>query len=99
LVGGWAALPPLAVPLTGLLLHRNVLCRLSVAGLWIHFQLLVKDGQLFIELALGLCEFVEPRPSLGVGSAVTRCRLRVGAARGRCHTDVALALGVMSPRS
>jgi hypothetical protein len=28
----------------------------------------VKKGQLLVELALGLCELVEPRPSLGVGA-------------------------------
>jgi hypothetical protein len=44
LFGGWTTLPPLAVPLSGLLLHRNVLGRLSVPGLWIQSQLLVKDG-------------------------------------------------------
>jgi hypothetical protein len=73
---------PLAVPLTGLFLHRILLCRLSVVGLWVHSRLLVKDGQLFVELALGLREFVESRPSLGVGSAGTRCWLRVRDARG-----------------
>jgi hypothetical protein len=36
LFGSWAALPPLAIPLTGLLLHRDILRRLSVAGLWVH---------------------------------------------------------------
>jgi hypothetical protein len=58
LFDGWVALAPLTVPLTGLLLHRDVLCRLSVTELWIQSQLLVKDGQLFVELALGLREFV-----------------------------------------
>jgi hypothetical protein len=33
LFDGWVALAPLTVPLTGLLLHRDVLCRLSVAEL------------------------------------------------------------------
>jgi hypothetical protein len=33
-----------SIPLTGLLLHRDVLCRSSVAGLGIHAQLLVKKG-------------------------------------------------------
>jgi hypothetical protein len=70
LFGSQAALPPLAVPLAGLLLHRNVLCRLSIARLWVHPQLLVKKGQLLVELALGLRELVEPCPSLGVGGAV-----------------------------
>jgi hypothetical protein len=79
---GWAVLPPLVIPLTRLLLHRNLLCRLPVAGLWVQSQFLVKNGQLFIELALSLREFVELRPSLGVGGAVTRCWLQVRAARG-----------------
>jgi ABC-type iron transport system FetAB permease component len=46
------------VPLAGLLLHGNVLCRLSITGLWVHPQLLVKNGQLLVELALGLREFI-----------------------------------------
>jgi hypothetical protein len=54
---------------------------LSIAELWVHPQLLMKDVQLFVELALGLREFVESRPSLGIGSAVTQSRLRVGTAR------------------
>jgi hypothetical protein len=33
-------------------------------------QLLVKKGQLLVELAPRLCELVEPRPPLGVGDAV-----------------------------
>jgi hypothetical protein len=98
LFGGWAVLLPLAVPLTGLLLHRDILCRLSVAGLWIQPQLLVKDVQLFVELALGLREFIELRLSLVFGGAVARCRLRVRASRGRCHADVALTRGVTLPR-
>jgi hypothetical protein len=68
-----AALTPLAIPLTGLLLQGDVLCRLSVVGFWVHAQFLVKKGQLLIELALGLRELVEPRPSLGVGGMVARC--------------------------
>jgi hypothetical protein len=70
----------LAVPLVGLLLHRNVLCRLSIVWLRVHPQLLVKNGQLLIELALGLRELVEPRPSLGVGGTMVWCWLRFGAA-------------------
>jgi hypothetical protein len=97
LFGDWAALAPLTVPVTGLLLHRNVLCRLSVVGLWVHSQLLVKDGQLFVELALGLREFVESRPSLGVGGVTTWCQLRVVAARSRSLADVALPRGVALP--
>jgi hypothetical protein len=60
-------------------------------------QLLVKNGQLFVELALSLRKFVESRLSLGVSGAVTRCQLRVRAARGRCYADVALARGVVPP--
>jgi hypothetical protein len=70
LLGCRAALPPLAIPLAGLLLHGNVLCRLLVTWLWVHPQLLVKKGQLLVELALGLCELVEPWSSLGVGGVV-----------------------------
>jgi hypothetical protein len=44
LFGSWAALPPLAVPFAGLLLHGNVL---------------MKKGQLLVELVLGLRELVE----------------------------------------
>jgi hypothetical protein len=66
---------PVSIPLTGLLLHRDVLCRLSVAGLGIHAQILVKKGQLLVDLAPCLREFVEPRPPLGVGGAVARSRL------------------------
>jgi hypothetical protein len=40
----------------------------------------VKNGQLLVELALGLSEFIKPRPSLSMGGAVMRCQLRVGAA-------------------
>jgi hypothetical protein len=50
-------------------------------GLWVHPYLLVKDGQLFVELALGLREFVKSHSSLGVGGAMTRHRLRVRAAQ------------------
>jgi hypothetical protein len=55
LFGSWAALPPLAVPFAGLLLHGNVL---------------MKKGQLLVELVLGLRELVESCPSLGVGDTV-----------------------------
>jgi hypothetical protein len=72
LFGNRVALPSLVVALSGLLLHRNVLRRLSVEGLWVHPQLLVKDGQLLVELAPGLRKLVEPCPSLGVGGAVAR---------------------------
>jgi hypothetical protein len=51
------------------------LCRLSVVGLWVHPQLLVKDDQLLVELAPGLREFIKPRPPLGFGDVVTWCRL------------------------
>jgi hypothetical protein len=67
----WAALLPLVVPLTGLLLHRDHLCGLTVAGLWVLHQFSVKDGQLFLELAPGFHELVETCPLLGVGGAVT----------------------------
>jgi hypothetical protein len=74
------ALASLAVPFAGLPLHGDVLFRLSVAGLRVHLQLLVKKGQLLVELALGLRELVEPCPSLGVGGAMARCWLRFRAA-------------------
>jgi hypothetical protein len=44
LVDSRTALASVVVPLAGLLLHRNVLCRSSIAGLGIHTQLLVKKG-------------------------------------------------------
>jgi hypothetical protein len=74
----------------GLLLHRDVLCKLSVAGLRVHPQLLVMKGQLLVALALGLRELVEPRPSLDVSGAVARCWLQFRAARCQVHADVAL---------
>jgi hypothetical protein len=55
-----------------LLLHRDLLCRLSVAGLWVLSQFPVKDGQLFVQLAPGFREFAESCPSLGVGGVVMR---------------------------
>jgi hypothetical protein len=61
--------------ITGLLLHRDLLCRLPVRGLWVLSQLPVKDSQLFVQLAPGFHEFVEPCLSLGVGGAVMRRRL------------------------
>jgi hypothetical protein len=61
-------------------LHGNVLWRLSVAGLWVHAQFLVKKGQLLVELALGHRELIEPRPSLGVGGTEARRWLWFGAA-------------------
>jgi hypothetical protein len=70
LLGSRAALAPLAIPLMGLLLHGDVLCRSSAAGLGVHPRFLVNKGQLLIELALGLRELVKPRSSLGVGGTV-----------------------------
>jgi hypothetical protein len=64
LLGNRTVLTPVSIPLTGPLLHRDVLCRSSIAGLDIHAQLLVKKGQLLVELAPRLCELVEPRPPL-----------------------------------
>jgi hypothetical protein len=58
LVGNRTTLPPVAVPLPELLLHGDVLCRSSVVGLDIHAQLLVKKGQLLVELAPRLRELV-----------------------------------------
>jgi hypothetical protein len=52
--------PSVTVPPAGLLLHRNVLRRSSVAGLGIHAKFLVQKGQLLVELASRLREFVEP---------------------------------------
>jgi hypothetical protein len=78
-VGAWAR-GCSAIPFTGLLLHGVVLCSLSVAGLWVHPQFLVKKGQLLVELALVLRELIGSRPSLGIGSAVARSCLRFGAA-------------------
>jgi hypothetical protein len=69
------ALVPLAIPLTGLLLHGDVLWRSSVVGLGVLPQFLVKKGQLLVELALGLRELVEPCSSLGVCGVVARCWL------------------------
>jgi hypothetical protein len=73
--------PPVTVPLAGLLLHKNALRRPSIAWLGIHTQFLAQKGQLLVELASRLCEFVEPSPPLGVGVAVARNWLRFGAAR------------------
>jgi hypothetical protein len=70
-----------AIPLTRLLLHEDVLCRSSVVGLSIHAQLLVKKSQLLVELAPRLYELVEPCPPLGVDGAVAQSRLRFGVAR------------------
>jgi hypothetical protein len=72
-------LTPVAIPLAGLLLHRDILCRLSVARLGVHPQFLVKKGQLLVELAPCLRELVKPRPSLGVSGAVARSWLQFGA--------------------
>jgi hypothetical protein len=69
LVGSRTVVTSLVVPLAGLLLHRDVMCGSSVAGLNIHAQLVVKKGYLLVELASPLCEFVESRPPLGVGDA------------------------------
>jgi hypothetical protein len=69
LLGSRTALVPVAIPLTGLLPHEDVLCRSSVAGLDIHPQFLVKKGQLLVELVPHLRELVEPRPPLGVSGA------------------------------
>jgi hypothetical protein len=80
LFGSWATLLSLVVPFMGLLLHRDHLCGLLVAGLWVLPQLPVKDGQLLIELAPGFRKLVESCPSLGVGGAATRHWLRFGAA-------------------
>jgi hypothetical protein len=89
----------LVVPLTRLFLHRDHLwgrqwCGLPVAGLWVVPQLSVKVGQLFVEPAPSFRELIESCPLLGVGRAVTRRWLRVGAARGQGHTDVVFACGV-----
>jgi hypothetical protein len=54
----------------GLALHRHALCWLSLAWLGFHTELLMQKGQLLVELALCLCEFVEPRAPLIVGAAV-----------------------------
>jgi hypothetical protein len=98
LIGSRTALTPVAIPLTVPLLHGDVLCRSSVVGLGIHAQLLVKKGQLLVELAPHLRELVEPRPSPGVGGAVARSRLRFGAARCRGPADIAFSRGVMLSR-
>jgi hypothetical protein len=44
LLGSRTALTPVAIPLTGLLLHGDVLCRSSVARLDFHPQFLVKKS-------------------------------------------------------
>jgi hypothetical protein len=51
LVGSRTALALVPVPLTGLLLHGDVSCRPSIAGLGIHAHILVKKGQLLFEMA------------------------------------------------
>jgi hypothetical protein len=48
----------LAIPFTALLLHGDILCRPSVTGLSVHPQLLVKKGQLLVELVPRLRELV-----------------------------------------
>jgi hypothetical protein len=53
--GSRTALTPVVVPLTGLFLHGDVLCRSSVEGHGFHAQLLVEKGQLLVELAPRLC--------------------------------------------
>jgi hypothetical protein len=98
LVGSRTVLASVVVPLTGLLLYRNVLCRPSVAMLGIHAQPLVEKGQLLVELASRLREFVEPCPLLGVSGAVARSWLQFEATRCRGHADVAFLRGVMSSR-
>jgi hypothetical protein len=64
LLGSRTALTPVAIPLTGLLLHGDVLCRLLVAALDIRPQFLVKKGQLLVELAPRLRELVGLAPRL-----------------------------------
>jgi hypothetical protein len=44
LLGSWVALLPLVIPLTGLLLHREHLCGLSVVRLCVLPQFPVEDG-------------------------------------------------------
>jgi hypothetical protein len=44
LVGSRTVLTSVVVPLAGLLLHRDVMCGSSVAGLNIHARLVVKKG-------------------------------------------------------
>jgi hypothetical protein len=56
----------------------------------------VKKGQLLVELAPRLREFVEPRLPLGVGGAVAWSWLRFRAARCGGHADVAFLHGVVS---
>jgi hypothetical protein len=59
---------------------RGCLVQAVGRGLSMHAQLLVKKGQLLVELAPRLREFVEPRPPLGVGGTepalVRSCSLR-----------------------
>jgi hypothetical protein len=96
--GRFTALVLIAIPLAGVPLHRNVLRRLSIAGLGIHAELLAQKGQLLVELASRLREFVKPRTPLGIGATVARCWILLGAARRRGHADVALPRGVVSSR-
>jgi hypothetical protein len=56
------------------------------------------EGQLLVELASRLREFVKPRTSLGIGAVVARCWLWLRAARRRGHADVALPHGVVTSR-
>jgi hypothetical protein len=80
LLGSRTALAPVAIPLTGLLLYEDVLCRSSVMGLGIHPQFFVKKSQLLVKLEPRLM-LVELRLPLGVGGAVARSWLQLRAAR------------------
>jgi hypothetical protein len=76
LLGSRTALALVAIPLTWLLLHGDVLCRSPVARLGIQPQFLVKTGQLLVELAPRLRKLIEPRPPLGIGGAVAQSQLQ-----------------------
>jgi hypothetical protein len=98
LIGSRTALAPVVISLARLSLHRIILHRASIAGLGVHAKLLVYKGQLLVELASCLREFVELSPPLGVGVAVARSRFQFGTARCRGHTDIALPCGVAASR-
>jgi hypothetical protein len=62
----------IAIPLVGLALHRHALCQWLLAWLDFHTELSMQKGQLLVELASCLREFVESRAQLIVSTAVAR---------------------------
>jgi hypothetical protein len=86
---GRTALSPVVVRVAGLALYRDVPCeastavslhghalrRLSITRLGICAEFLMQKGQLLIELAPCLRQFVESGPPLGIGTMMARCLL------------------------